>query len=1209
MVKRVKAFFNRFGLLTGIVLASVALFVFSHQSRISSHNHSGSFQQAFQRQELGLETLTQKASHDFGKNGISAIESRYPASEGFFLHIYRNDSLIFWNTNELPIYALADPHFPSEGLVHLQNGWYYTKIIKKGTIQVVGSFYIQHTYPYTNAHLQNTFNPLLASFAGSIVPEEKKGSAIYSRNGSYLFSFEEVETLDHENSTETVLFTGLLLIFLLLWVQLNRWFKGYFAPLVLAAIFCLLRFLALKNTWFSGFDNSSLFDPSILALSEWTPNLGELLLSFLLFLVACNALVRMLKGVTGSGKTVRIFTLAGMLLLPFLYYWMSFMGQEIVENSSIPLQLDQIFSLTRYSLIVLLMIGIAGFTFVAIVYEMMQAFLRSGWKLSVLFIIWAVSGVLFVSISLGLRDNSINSALWPVLISGVILFVTWRFKGKWNFSVVLFALFLFSIGATSSIHEFARIKERQERELYANQLADEKDLNTELEYTTARQRLLDDPYMERFRVRENRPESSELKEALERRVFNGFWERYDMDFFYFDKNDTITRFNGKRLRDLEKLISRHGEVSEVDTSLFFINDYTSQYSYVFLQELKLDSSSVLFFGTLKSKKIPEEIGFPRLLISDKAKVFESLGTYSIAKYYSGRIVARYGSYSFPVEAGVMKEVTGRSRAFFDKDNFNHFLLKRTDRDMIILSKQNTGWVDWVTTVAFLFVSYGFLLAVFLLFQSRNTTVAFRGLSLAVKIQVVLVGLVFVSLLGFSFGSGTFVKNQYAEYTNDLIREKVHSVGAVSRLRMGELASVDEAQKGIDLNYYLRNWSHIFVTDVNIYDLRGQLVGSSRPKIYNIGLLSEQMNPDARLAMMTDKKSEFIHQESIGQLRYLSAYAPFFNNEGKLIAYINLQHFDQQNEFENQIQRFLVAIINVFMLLLALSIVSAIFVSSWLTSPLRMIQRSFSRMELGKNNQPIAYHSNDEIGDLVREYNQKLADLEVAAVQLAQSERESAWREMAKQVAHEIKNPLTPMKLSIQQLLRVYDPNDPDSRQKIERVSNSVIEQIDALTSIANAFANFAKMPQPKMECIDMRAFLESIVAVFDVKDSCEVHLETSEQPAMVEGDREMLLRVMNNLVTNAIQAIPVGRKGDIRVELEVAGGEVIISVSDNGTGIPQEQLATVFEPYFTTKSTGTGLGLAMVRQIVEGHNGTIMISETGDTGTTVRLVLPAVELK
>ncbi len=1205
MAQRLKRSFYRFGLLAAIAIGAILLLLFSRFSNIRLHDHTAELQQNFSRKEHQLYRFTTQAMKVFTVKGEEAMAERYTTASPFYLHVYRNDSLIFWNTNELPVYWLADLHFPSDGLIRLQNGWYYTQVIRQGNLQVVGSFYIRRLYPYENEQLQDHFNPeLTRNTEGVILPEQIKGKSIHDLKGNHLFSFEETQSQNDLNRVDTILFSGILLLVLLLWIQLNRWFRQPYAPLLLAAVFSILRVLASHYEWFSGLENSSLFDPSILALSERTPNLGELLVSFLLLLIIANALIRTLKNSHQTGRLIRWITLIAVLILPVLGYWMSLTAQEMVENSSIPLQLDQVFSLTRYSLIVLFMIGIAGFAYIMIVYEVMGAFLRSGWQYPLLFQLWFVPGLIALFVALQIQ-HSINAVLWFLLLSGLVLFVHHRWGGRWDFSLVLLALFLFSIGATLNIHEFARIKEREERELYANQLADDKDLNTELEYLTAKQQLLEDPYMERFRVKANRPEASELKEALERRVFNGFWERYDMDFFYFDVGDSSTRFNGKKLEDFQALITRHGEVSEVDSSLFFVKDYTSQYAYVFLQELQTDSSTVLFFGTMKSKKIPEEIGFPRLLISDKAKVFESLGAYSIAKYYSGKLVARYGSYSFPFEAGVIPEIRiGRERMFFDKDGFNHFLLRRTDKDMIILSRQNTSWVDWVTTVAFLFVYYGFLLSTFLLFQSRAIVVRFRGLSLAVKIQVVLVGLVFVSLVAFGFGSGTFVQSQYEEYTNDLIREKIHSVGVVSKLRLGDQSSIEVARKAIDMEYYLRNWSHIFVTDINVYDLHGRLVSSSRPKIYNIGLLSEQMHPAARQAMVSAKKSEFIHQESIGSLMYLSAYTPFFNDEGKLIAYVNLQHFDQQNEFENQIRRFLVAIINVFMLLLALSIIGAVFISSWLTSPLRMIRRSFSRMELGKNNQPIEYHSKDEIGDLVREYNAKLAELEAAAIHLAKSGRESAWREMAKQVAHEIKNPLTPMKLSIQQLLRVYDPNDPDSKRKIERVAQSVIEQIDALTSIANAFSNFAKMPQPNMEQIELRAFLESIVAVFDVKDSCEVELLSDAGNVFIQADREMLLRVMNNLITNAIQAIPPQRTGRILISLSESDEKAHIYVSDNGTGIPHEQLNTVFEPYFTTKSTGTGLGLAMVRQIVEGHGGAIAISETSPEGTTIHLVFP-----
>lgn len=1204
MVKRVGAFIRSYGLPVAIGINVALVFLLASHLRKDKHSDFSDCQQRFSEMERQLDAFTREAAGSWKKESSQSMLDHFPEPEddnAFHLHIFRNDSLVFWNTNQLPVYPFAELHFPVEGISRLQNGWYYSKIIREGNTLVVGSMLVQHVYPYENEQLKNTFNPTLSVSLGTISLERNKGVSIRDASGKFLFSVHPAPEDEQRGVEETNLFLSVILLAILIWIQFVRWFPGVRIRVLMAVLFTGLRFWSLKAGWFSVLSSSELFDPTILALGEWTPNLGELILSFLLFLFWLNTLLMLLRNVRPGNRIAKIGTLIVFLLIPLLAGWMATIGQQIVENSSIPLQLEQLFSLTRYSLLILLIIGLAGFSYIVLIYEASGAFLLSGWRKRMLILTWVVAsgGYLIAGTVIAMDWNSV---VWPVALSGVVVLSVLREREKWNFSILLLLLLVFAIGATLSFHTFADAKEKEERELYANQLADDRDINTEIEYLTTKEKLVNEPYLKRLGSLQDRPNSSALKEALERRIFNGFWERYDIDFYYYAPSDTAARVNGKRRADLEQLINRHGVVSEMDSCIFLIKDYTSQYSYVIREEIRTDGVSMWLYCTLKSKKIPEEIGFPRLLISDRAKVFESLENYSIAKYYDGKLVNRYGVYSFPYSADVLQETAHSDKRFFNKGDYNHFMLKRGQSDMIILSKQDSDWVDIATTIAFLFVSYGILLAVYSWLRARNKRVAFRRLSLAVKIQVVLLGLVFLSLLGFSFGSGTFVRNQYEQYTGDVIREKLRSVGTVARIRLADYSDIKTALD-IDLEYYLRNWSQIFVTDVNVYDLNGQLVGSSRPKIYNIGLLSEQMNPVARKALVFEKKSEYIHQERIGNLRYLSGYIPFFNNEGNLIAYLNIQHFDQQNEFESQIQRFLVAIINVFMLLLALSIVGAIFVSNWLTSPLRMIQRSFSSMELGKNNQAIDYQSNDELGELVREYNLKLVELETAAQQLAQSERESAWREMAKQVAHEIKNPLTPMKLSIQQLQRVFDPNDPNSKTKIDRVAQSIIEQIDALTSIANAFSNFAKMPQPKMEKIEMRAFLESLVAVFEAQETL-VKLFGGEEPIWMEGDKEMLLRVVNNLITNGIQAIPAGRKGKIRIYLTADSEWISIEVCDNGTGIPEEQLSTVFEPYFTTKSTGTGLGLAMVKQIVEGHNGTIEVKQTDTTGTTMLLRFP-----
>jgi signal transduction histidine kinase len=656
--------------------------------------------------------------------------------------------------------------------------------------------------------------------------------------------------------------------------------------------------------------------------------------------------------------------------------------------------------------------------------------------------------------------------------------------------------------------------------------------------------------------------------------------------------------------DLNEIINNHGKKSEIEPDIFFIQDYTDQYSYIIRQPVvKTDTSQALLYCTLRSKKIPEEIGFPRLLISSEAQVFEPLESYSIAKYHNGRLVNKYGDYNYPFSVKPIRTWKKDKEGYVNYDGYNHYILERSQNDMILLSSQNSTWVEIITSFSYLFSFYGILLFP-ILFQFNYTPFFRRTLSLAVKIQLVLIGLVFVSLFAFGWGSGIFVKNQYNHYTNDVIREKLASVDIELKNKLGEENHLSITSDGNYMEYLLQKFSKVFVTDINLYDTEGFLLASSRPKVFNIGLLSEQMNPSAVHSFIVRNKSEYVHEERIGELKYASAYLPFINHDGKSLGYLNLQHFGQQQDFEEQIQGFLVAIINVFMLLLAISIVLAIFISNWLTAPLRLLQENFANIRFGKYNQQISYDKEDEIGALVKDYNQKLIELEYTAQQLAQSERESAWREMAKQVAHEIKNPLTPMKLSVQQLLRVYDPNDPNSEKKLQKVAGSIIEQIDALTNIANEFSNFAKMPKPDEVTLDLIPLLENVIEVFRQDNSCKIELSTTEKSILIKADKDQMVRTFNNLINNAIQAIPENREGNVQIILSKENGKIHIELKDNGTGIPEGMRSKIFVPYFTTKSTGTGLGLAMVKQIIENHRGTIDFDSVENIGTSIIIELP-----
>ena len=383
------------------------------------------------------------------------------------------------------------------------------------------------------------------------------------------------------------------------------------------------------------------------------------------------------------------------------------------------------------------------------------------------------------------------------------------------------------------------------------------------------------------------------------------------------------------------------------------------------------------------------------------------------------------------------------------------------------------------------------------------------------------------------------------------------------------------------------------------------MASSQPKIYSQGLISKKMNTAAYRAIHLNNSSEYIHQESIGKLEYLSAYKPFLNEKGEFLAFINVQYISRQHDLENQISGFLLAIINIMVFMLAFSTILSITVSNRLIRPLKYIQESLRTVQIGSRLTPIIYDRTDEIGELVKEYNKKVEELQQNAETLAKSERESAWREMAKQVAHEIKNPLTPMKLSIQHLSRSIKLADEDSEIRLQRVTKSLIEQIDALTKIANEFSNFAKMPKAKEIELNLSEVLTNSVAVFAEYDQHDFNLTIEPQSeALIWADKDLLLRVFNNLIKNALQSVPVGSTGKINIQLTEENETYTVSVKDNGVGIKPSEQDKIFVPYFTTKSKGTGLGLAMSKQIIEGMKGKIWFDSELDVGTTFFVTFP-----
>jgi two-component system, NtrC family, nitrogen regulation sensor histidine kinase NtrY len=337
---------------------------------------------------------------------------------------------------------------------------------------------------------------------------------------------------------------------------------------------------------------------------------------------------------------------------------------------------------------------------------------------------------------------------------------------------------------------------------------------------------------------------------------------------------------------------------------------------------------------------------------------------------------------------------------------------------------------------------------------------------------------------------------------------------------------------------------------------------------------------------------------------LSSYIPFRNEEGVPVAFLNLPYFAKETELREEISSFLLTFLNILFMLTGLSAWLALVLSRRMTRPLLMIQEKMQSLSLGRPNEKIGYAHADEIGQLVRQYNQLIDQLEESAVMLARSERESAWSEMARQVAHEIKNPLTPMRLSVQYLQKSWNEGDPDIGDKINKTTQTMVEQIDALTEIASAFADFARMPVQKTENVSVTEVINQVIDLFSMNQNAEIVWLKPNKELYVTVDRNSLLRVFNNLIKNALQALEGISQGKVEIEMTEDGNSVVVKISDNGKGMTVEQSQRVFTPYFTTKTSGTGIGLSIVNNIIRAMQGEISFETETGKGTTFTLRLP-----
>ena len=610
--------------------------------------------------------------------------------------------------------------------------------------------------------------------------------------------------------------------------------------------------------------------------------------------------------------------------------------------------------------------------------------------------------------------------------------------------------------------------------------------------------------------------------------------------------------------------------------------------------------------------------FPELFRQFKETDPENSPIYSNAVFDKLRLVSPPVNYPFPIWLTTneipKEEISQRTNGDYDELWYN-----AGNEKVVVIARKKQATIETITLFSSIFCSFLFLVAFvqlisFVLKTGYNWTGLKKLFQLNIRTQVHTT-IIFISIFSFLvIGAATisfFISRNKQSNSEKLSRTMKIMVNEMEK-KMADHNTFDDVVKIYDsvsntgLQKLVDEVSDIHGVDVNVYDLKGDLQVSSEANVYTKGVLSKKMDPTAFYHLDRSRQVQHTQEEKIGNFSYISIYSPVRDDKGKVYAYINIPYFTSKPELRQEISNFLVTIINLNAFIFLIAGLIALFITNRITNSFSIISDKMKEVNLGKMNEQITWNRTDEIGDLVQEYNKMVDKLGESAKALAKSEREGAWREMARQVAHEIKNPLTPMKLSIQYLQKAINNNQPNVKELSGSVANTLVEQIDHLSKIAADFSQFANIGTTNVVLFDLHDVLSSLKKLYTADEQVQVDWIPVSEPLMMYADKTQMNRLFTNLFGNAVDACKENSSCKIEVKEIKIDGCIRISINDNGEGIAAEMRERIFIPNFTTKSSGTGLGLAMCKGIVEQAKGKIWFETEPGTGTTFHVELPIV---
>lgn len=1131
---------------------------------------------------------------------------------------FLDNKLIDWSDNSFDVPEVFVDSVYNKPLIFLQNGWFLPSVIEAGNERIVGLLRIRADYSLKNDIIKSGFGKeygVPANTGLSTDPNES-GFHVVNKSGDFLFSltFPEVKEASGLIMLPVILWSALfviVLIFIFEYVRyLSRKGKAKIATLTSIGICAFIYIVIILAGTPDVFPLTELFSPYRLSMNWFIPTLGHLLILGLIAAFAGTVFYRFYPVEIREGELKNIpdsifFLVAALLISGFHYVF-----RHLVLISNINLQPYKVLDLDIFSFV--------GFFSVLLLLFLPALFMLKYLRTIVLFpfrrwLYLAIPSLVLIVILYHKDTLSLISleAFFVLLTWGIWISLRHKFG---NFGLTVIFSFLYGLYSLLFITVLSEEKTTEKLKIQAVSLSTENDPVAENLILDLWPVISTDTTLERLMKQDNfnetRHDVDNISNYLRETYFGGYWANFSFNIVLCRNDDPLRVGPGNELFPLcfnffEQRIRRDGH-KLTGTEFYFIDNQRGRSFY--LGKLMYPSGNHMhgIFIELYGDINVFQPGYSSLLIDEQYHGYAGLKDYSFAKYINGELVLQNGD--FPYHRTDSRYIDKLSDyKFFKSAGFKSVLYKNGNATVII-SRPVVQSGDLIISFAYIFAFILLFSNLFVLVIRRPVINYTNFFNFRQKLQLSFMGVLLFSfiLIGVVIAYLTITQYKVKHYEN--VKEKLNSVylELENRLSMEKHLDTDwRSSSYASLNELMISLSNIFNTDINLYSVKGDLIATSRPEIFYRNLTGSRINKTAWINLRDLTVSEYFQKEKIGNLEYLSAYLPFLNADDRILAYLNLPYFRIQSVLAREISNLVVAVLNFTLLLILVTMGIAVVISRRLTAPLSMLGEGLASVKLDKKSEHLKYNGRDEIGELVRQYNSMLDEIDKSARKLADSEREYAWREMAKQIAHEIKNPLTPMKLNVQQLLKSWRDKAPGFDSKIEQFAKNQVEYIDNLSSIASAFSSFAKMPTANPVEVNIIEQVKITLELFRDAEKITFRVKwPEEKKVIVFADREQLNGIFSNLIKNSIQSIPTGRQGVIEVRMEVNRNRVIVAVSDNGSGIPHDIRGRLFTPNFTTKSSGTGLGLSIVKKYAETAGGRVWFESESDRGTTFFVELP-----